>query len=71
MAGFAAGDPAGYTQLADTDALGAAGGVDAATAWHRNPGVLLAVCAADPGCAGVSSGGRVQAQLAAKWRRRA
>lgn len=66
VAAFAAGDPAGYTQLADTDAPGAAGGVDLATAWHRDPGVLLAVCAADPGCAGVSSAGVFKRSVAVK-----
>ena len=57
VAAFASGDPTAYTQMPDTDAPGAPGGVDIVTAWHKDPGVLLAMCSADPGCAGVSSAG--------------
>lgn len=32
-------------------------------AWHRDPGVLASLCAADPGCRGFSSGGALYANV--------
>lgn len=55
VAAFLTGDASSYTAVPDTGVTAA--GAVLATAWHRDPSVLMAVCSADPGCAGATSTG--------------